>query len=94
MNTNRPPGHSLASLVRARPRPMGKLRPTRLDDIVTIDDAVATGRRTGLTGWDLVTYSQLIVCRKFAIYTTRCLWIRRPGHLSTAWATAPSITWR
>lgn len=49
-------------------------RRTQLDGVVTIDDAVAACRRTGLQGWELVAYAQHLVCRKFAYYSTRNLW--------------------
>ena len=52
---------------------LGKLRPTSLNGIVTIDDAIAAGRRTGLASWELVAYAQQLVRRKFAVYTTRNL---------------------
>ncbi len=49
-------------------------RRTEMDGIVTVDDAMAACQRTGLRGWELVTYAQRLVCRKFATYSTRNLW--------------------
>lgn len=53
---------------------LGKIRPTSMDGIVTIDDAIAACRGTGLRGWALVSFAQRLVRRKFAIYTTRNSW--------------------
>jgi hypothetical protein len=44
------------------------------DGIETLDDAVAACRRSGLTGWELVTYAQHLVYRKFTCYSCRNLW--------------------
>lgn len=49
-------------------------RRTEVGEIATLDDAVAACQRTGLRGWELVTYAQRLVCRKFAYYSTRNLW--------------------
>ena len=49
-------------------------RPAPLDGIETLDDAVADCRRSGLGGWELVTYAQRLVYRKFAAYSCRNLW--------------------
>jgi len=48
-------------------------RPVVLDGIETLDDAVAACRRSGLGGWDLVTYAQRLVYRKFTHYSCRNL---------------------
>ena len=48
--------------------------PVALDGIVTLDDAVAACRRSGLDGWDLVAYAQRLVYRKFTFYSCRNLW--------------------
>jgi hypothetical protein len=48
--------------------------PVALDGIATLDDAVATCRRAGLEGWDLVTFAQRLVYRKFTYYSCRNLW--------------------
>ena len=45
-----------------------------LDGIVTLDDAAAACRCSGLTGWELVTYAQRLVYRKFTHYSCRNLW--------------------
>jgi hypothetical protein len=45
-----------------------------LDGIVTLDDAAAACRRSGLTGWELVTYAQHLAYRKFTHYSCRNLW--------------------
>ena len=45
-----------------------------LDGVETIDDAVAACRRSGLGGWELVTYAQRLVYRKFTCYSCRNLW--------------------
>ena len=47
--------------------------PVALDGIETLDDAVAACRRSGLGGWELVTYAQRLVCRKFTYYSCRNL---------------------
>ncbi len=48
--------------------------PIPLDGIETLDEAVAACQRSGLTGWDLVTFVQHLVLRKFAYYSCRNLW--------------------
>jgi hypothetical protein len=48
-------------------------RPVVLDGIETLDDAVAACRRSGLGGWELVTYAQRLVYRKFTHYSCRNL---------------------
>jgi hypothetical protein len=48
--------------------------PVALDGIETLDDAVAACRHTGLDGWELVTYAQRLVYRKFTHYSCRNLW--------------------
>lgn len=53
---------------------LGKTRSTAQDGVVTIDDAIAACRSTGLSGWALVAFAQRLVRRKFTIYTTRNLW--------------------
>jgi hypothetical protein len=53
---------------------LGKTRPTAQDGVVTIDDAIAACKDSGLSGWALVTFAQNLVRRKFTIYTTRNLW--------------------
>ena len=45
-----------------------------LDGVVTLDDAVTQCRRSGLQGWELVTFAQRLVYRKFACYSARNLW--------------------
>jgi hypothetical protein len=45
-----------------------------VDGIKTLSDAVAACQRTGLQGWDLVTYAQRLVYRKFNHYSCRNLW--------------------
>lgn len=52
--------------------------PTALDGIETLDDAAAECRRTGLAGWELVTYAQRLVYRKFTHYSCRNL-LDTPG---------------
>jgi hypothetical protein len=46
----------------------------RLNDIETVEDAVALCQRAGLSGWDLVVYAQRLVYRKFTHYSCRNLW--------------------
>ncbi|MFN2221086.1 MAG: hypothetical protein ACK2UH_00915 [Candidatus Promineifilaceae bacterium] len=53
---------------------LGKTRPTDLDGVVTIEDAIVACKDSGLNGWALVTFAQNLVRRKFAIYTTRNAW--------------------
>ena len=53
---------------------LGRLTPTSLEDVVSIDDAVAACLRTGLEGWELVTYAQRLVSRKFTHYSVLNLW--------------------
>lgn len=48
-------------------------RPLAVGDIRTLDDAAAACRRSGLGGWELVTYAQQLVYRKFACYSARNL---------------------
>jgi len=50
-----------ASMLRRLPKP-GRVA---LDGVTTVDDAVEACRRTGLKGWDLVTYAQQLAARKF-----------------------------
>ena len=45
-----------------------------LDRIMTIDDAAAACRCSGLTGWEPVTYAQRLVYHKFTHYSCRNLW--------------------
>ena len=45
-----------------------------LEDIDRIDDAAAGCRASGLSGWELVTYAQRLVYRKFTHYSCRNLW--------------------
>lgn len=47
--------------------------PVSLDGIETIEDAVNACRRSGLDGWELVTYAQRLVYRKFTYYSCRNL---------------------
>jgi hypothetical protein len=47
--------------------------PVSLDGIETLDDAVAACRRSGLGGWDLVTFAQRLVYRKCTHYSCRNL---------------------
>lgn len=47
---------------------------TVLDGITTLDEAVATCRRSGLSGWQLVAFAQHLVYRKFTHYSCRNLW--------------------
>jgi hypothetical protein len=48
--------------------------PVAQDGIETLDDAVAACRRSGLQGWELVTFAQRLVYRKFRYYSCRNLW--------------------
>jgi hypothetical protein len=48
--------------------------PLRIDGVDTIDDAAQVCQRTDLSGWELVTYAQRLVYRKFACYSCRNLW--------------------
>ena len=47
--------------------------PVVLDEVETLDDAVAACRRSGLGGWELVTFAQRLVYRKFTHYSCRNL---------------------
>jgi hypothetical protein len=49
-------------------------RPTTLNGVQNIRNAVIHCRQTGLAGWDLVAYAQRFVSQKFAVYTTLNLW--------------------
>lgn len=49
-------------------------QPLALHGIVTLDDAAAACRRSGLAGWALVTYAQQLVYHKFAVYSVHNLW--------------------
>ena len=60
-------------LVPAR-RALRALGSAALDSIVTLDDAAAACQCSGLTGWELVTYAQRLVYRKFTHYSCRNLW--------------------
>ena len=51
-----------------------KYRRTSLAGVVNMRDAVNACRRSGLQGWELVTFAQQMVARKFAIYSTLNLW--------------------
>ncbi len=46
-------------------RRLPKLSRVTMDGITTIDDAVEACRRTGLQGWELVSYAQHLAARKF-----------------------------
>ncbi len=48
-------------------------RPVASDGIETLADAVAACRRSGQTGWALVTFAQRLVYRKFTHYSCRNL---------------------
>jgi hypothetical protein len=48
--------------------------PLAQDGIETVDDAVAVCRRSGLWGWELATFAQRLVYRKFRYYSCRNLW--------------------
>jgi hypothetical protein len=49
-------------------------RPRELDSVITLDDAVAVCRRTGLGGWELALYAQRLVYDKFLFYSLRNAW--------------------
>ena len=49
-------------------------RPVLLDGIATLDDAAVACRRSGLSGWEQVTYAQRLVYHKFTHYSCRNLW--------------------
>jgi len=70
---------SAALLMLPGARRIPRYRPTTLNGIRTIDDAVTHCRQTELTGWDLVTYAQQLVSQKFAVYSTLNLW-DTPNH--------------
>jgi hypothetical protein len=42
--------------------------------VVNVKGAVEACRQSGLRGWDLVTFAQQLVAKKFAIYSTLNLW--------------------
>jgi hypothetical protein len=48
-------------------------RPVAQEGLETLDDAVAACRRSGLGGWELVTYAQCLVYGKFTHYSCRNL---------------------
>ena len=48
--------------------------PIASDEIETIPDAVAACRCPNLNGWELVTFAQHLVYRKFSYYSCRNLW--------------------
>lgn len=48
--------------------------PVPVDGIETLDDAVASCQHAGLDGWELVTFAQRLVYRKFTYYSCRNLW--------------------
>jgi hypothetical protein len=48
--------------------------PVRLHGIETVEDAVAVCQHADLSGWELVTYAQRLVYRKFTHYSCRNLW--------------------
>lgn len=50
---------------------LGRTRQTSVDGVVTVEDAIAAGRKTGLRDWALVDTIQRLTRRKFAVYTTR-----------------------
>lgn len=45
-----------------------------MDGILTLADAAAAARASGLEGWELVAYAQNLVYRKFRIYSLRNPW--------------------
>jgi transglutaminase/protease-like cytokinesis protein 3 len=45
-----------------------------VDGVETLSDAVAACQRAGLHGWELVTFAQRLVHRKFTHYSCRNLW--------------------
>ena len=51
-----------------------RYRRTSVDGVVNMKDAVEACRRSGLQNWELVTFAQQLVARKFAIYSTLNLW--------------------
>ena len=51
-----------------------KYQRTAVDGVVNINDAVRACRRSGLRGWELVTFAQQLTARKFATYSTLNLW--------------------
>jgi hypothetical protein len=53
---------------------LSRYRRTSLDGVTNMNDAVKVCRRSGLQGWELVTFAQQLVARKFAIYSTLNLW--------------------
>lgn len=53
---------------------LGKTPSTVQGGVVTIEDAIAACRASGLSGWALVAFAQNLVRRKFTIYTTRNVW--------------------
>jgi hypothetical protein len=48
--------------------------PAAADGIETLEDAVAACRRSGLSGWPLVTFAQRVVYHRFRYYSCRNLW--------------------
>lgn len=46
----------------------------RPDGVDTLEDAVASCRASGLTGWELVEHARVLVHRKYSQYTIVTLW--------------------
>jgi hypothetical protein len=54
-------------------RLLPKARRIALDDVTTIEDAIAACQQSGLIGWALVAYAQQLAARKFS-YSRRNPW--------------------
>jgi hypothetical protein len=61
-------GLTLAALLPGAWRLRGR-RPVRQGKILTLDDAAAACRASGLQGWELATFAQQMVYRKFTQYS-------------------------
>ncbi len=55
-------------------RRLPRYRRSAVSGVLTISDAIADCRRSGLNGWDLVLYAQQMTTRKFTTYSTLNAW--------------------
>ena len=62
-----------------RLRQVAVYRPTTVNGVTSLRDAIHNCRQTGLSGWSLVAHTQQLVARKLAIYSALNLW-DPPGH--------------
>jgi hypothetical protein len=67
------PGLLFAGITLYNHQQLPKERRTALNGICTIDEAVGASRESGKTGWELVTFAQQMVARKFS-YSRHNAW--------------------